>query len=73
MSVGKKNANKEVKRKVLSTVEETVKALDFEAMEHDAGATSKEPVDDRISESELKTSSKMTTNKEVSQFNVHKN
>ncbi len=71
LSVGKKNANKEAKRKVLSTVEETVKALDFEAMEDDEGAKSKEPVDDRISESELKTTSKNTTNKKVSQFNVH--
>ena len=69
--MGKKNANKEAKRKVLSTVEETVKALDFDAMEDDEGAKSKEHVDDRISEAELKTSSKKTTNKKVSQFNVH--
>ena len=46
--VGKKNANKEAKRKVLNTVEETVKALKFDAMEDDEGAKSKEHVDDCI-------------------------
>ena len=71
LSVGKKNTNKEGKRNLLSTVEETVKTLDFDAMEDDEGAKSKEDVDDRISESELKTGSKKTTNKKVSQFNVH--
>ena len=71
LSVGKNNANKEGKMKVLNTVEETVKALDFHAMEDDEDAKSKEHVDHRISESELKTSSKKTTNKKVSQFNVH--
>ena len=53
-----------------------MKALDFDAimtmrMGDDEGAQSKEHVDDRISESELKTSSKNTTNKNVSQHNVH--
>jgi hypothetical protein len=55
----------------LSTVEETVKTLDFDAMEDDEGAKSKENVDDRISESELKTGSKKVTNKKVSQFNIN--
>jgi hypothetical protein len=72
LSVGKKNANKEGKRNLLSTVEETVKALDFDAMEDDEGARNKEHVEDRISESELKMSSKETANKKVNQFNVHK-
>jgi hypothetical protein len=71
LRVGKNNANKEGKINFMSTVEETVKALDFDAMEDDEGAKSKEHVDDRISESDLKTSSKETTNKKVSQFNVH--
>jgi hypothetical protein len=71
LSVGKKNANKEGKINLLSTVEETVKTLDFDAMEDDEGAKSKEDVDDRISESELKTGSKKMTNKKVSQFNVN--
>jgi hypothetical protein len=56
---------------LLSTVEETVKTLDFDTMEDDEGAKSKENVDDRISEFELKTGSKKTTNKKVIQFNVH--
>jgi hypothetical protein len=71
LSVGKNNANKEEKINLLSTVEETVKTLDFNAMEDDKGAKNKEDADDRISESELKTGSKNTTNKKVSQFNVH--
>ena len=50
---------------------ETVKTLDFDAMEDDEGAKSKEDVDDRISESELKTGSKKMTNKKVSQLNVN--
>jgi hypothetical protein len=56
---------------LLSTVEETVKTLDFDAMEDDEGAKSKEDVDDRISKSELKTGSKKMTNKKVSQFNIN--
>jgi hypothetical protein len=59
------------KKNLLNTVEEIVKILDFDAMEDDEGAKSKEDVDDCISESELKTDSKKTTNKKVSQFNVH--
>src|ERR1700737_4015990 len=66
LSVGKKNANKERKRNMLNTIVETVKALDFDMMEGDEGAHA----DDRISESEMKTSSKNTTNKKVSQLNV---
>src|ERR1700738_5120399 len=69
LSVGKNNANKEGKRNLLSTVEETMKTLDFDAMEDDKGAKTKEDVDDRISESELTTGSKKTTNRYVSQFN----
>jgi hypothetical protein len=65
-SVGKRNANKEGKRNMLNTIVETVKALDFDMMEGDEGAHA----DDRISESEMKTSSKKTTNKKVSQLNV---
>ena len=68
--MGKKNANKVGKRNLLNTVEETVKTLDFDAMEDDEGTKSKEDLDDRISESELKTGSKKTTNKKVSQFNI---
>ena len=49
-----------------------MKALDFDAMEDDEGARSKEHVEDRILESELKMSSKETANKKVNQFNVHK-
>jgi hypothetical protein len=71
LSVGKKNANNEGKRNLLRTVEETVKTLNFDAMEDDEGAKSKEDVDDHISKSKLKTGSKKTTNKKVSQFNVH--
>jgi hypothetical protein len=52
-------------------VEETVKTLDFDAMEDDEGAKSKKDVDHRISESELKTGSKKMTNKKVSQLNVN--
>jgi hypothetical protein len=70
LSVRKKNAHKERKRNLLSTVEETVKTLDFDAMEDDEGAKSKEDIDDRILESELKTGSKKTINKKISQFNV---
>jgi hypothetical protein len=40
-------------------------------MKDDEGAKSKEDVDDRISESELKTGSKKMTNKKVCQFNVN--
>jgi hypothetical protein len=65
-SVGKRNANKENKRNMLNTIVETVKALDFDIMEGDKGAHA----DDRILESEMKTSSKKTTNKKVSQLNV---
>ena len=53
-----------------------MKALDFDAittmtMRDDEGANRKEHVDDRISESDMKTSSKNTINKNVSQHNVH--
>jgi hypothetical protein len=71
LNVGKKNANKEGKRNLLNTVEETMKTLDFDAMEDDEGAKSKADVDDCILESELKTGSKKMTNKKVSQFNVN--
>jgi hypothetical protein len=51
-------------------------ALDFDAittmtMEDDEGAKNKEHADNRISESDMKTISKYTTNKNVSQLNVH--
>jgi hypothetical protein len=48
-----------------------VKALDFDALGDDEGAKNKEYIDDRILDLELKTTSKKTTNKKVSQFNVH--
>jgi hypothetical protein len=63
--MGKKNANKKGKINLLSTVEETVKTLDFDGMEDDESVRNKEHVDDRVSESELKTSSKETTNKKL--------
>ena len=65
-SVGKRNANKEGKRNMLNMIVEIIKALDFDMMEGDEGAHA----NDRISESEMKTSSKKTTNKKVSQLNV---
>jgi hypothetical protein len=71
LSVRNRNINKVGKRNMLNTIEETVKALDFDTMEDDEGAKNKEHADDRISESEMKTSSEKTTNKKVSQFNVH--
>ena len=40
-------------------------------MEDDEGAKNKEHAVDRISESEMKTSSKKTTNKKVNKFNVY--
>jgi hypothetical protein len=51
-------------------------ALDFDAittmtMGYDEGAKNKEYADYRISESDMKTNSKYTTNKNVSQLNVH--
>ena len=53
-----------------------MKALDFDAittmtMRDDEGAKSKKHVEDRISESDMKTSQKNTTNKNVNQQNVH--
>jgi hypothetical protein len=71
LSVKKKNANKIGKKNMLNTIEETVKALDFDTIEDDEGAKNKKHADDRISESEMKTSSKKTTNRKVSQLNVH--
>lgn len=68
-SVGKKNASKERKKNpMLSTIEETVKALSFDtittmAMQGDEGANSKEHANDCILESEMNTGSKNTTNK----------
>ena len=62
---------KEGKINLLNTIEEIVKTLDFNKMEDDKGAKSKEHADDRISKSDMKTSSKYTTNKNVSQLNVH--
>ena len=58
------------------TWQETMKALDFYTimtmtMEDDEGAKNKEHAVDRISESEMKTSSKKTTNKKVNKFNVY--
>jgi hypothetical protein len=47
---------------MLNTIEEIVKTLDFNKMEDDKGAKSKEHADDRISESEMKTRLKNTTN-----------
>ena len=52
-----------------------MKALDFDtittmSMGDDEGAKNKEHADDCISESDMKTSSKNTTNKNVSQVNV---
>jgi hypothetical protein len=51
-------------------------ASDFDAimtmtMGVDEGAKNKKHVDNRISESDMKTNSKYTTNKNVSQLNVH--
>jgi len=67
---------KEGRINLLNTIEKTTNALDFDAittmtMGDDEGAKNKEHVDDRISESNMKTSSKYTTNKNVSQLNVH--
>lgn len=76
LSRGKKNASKEKKMNLMNTIGETVKALDFDtittmAMEDNEGAKSKQNADDRISESEMKTSSKKTGNTKVSQLNVY--
>jgi hypothetical protein len=51
LSVRNRNANKVGKKNMLNTIEEIVKALDFDAMEDDEGAKNKEHADDRISES----------------------
>jgi hypothetical protein len=61
---------------MLNTIEKTMNALNFDAittmtMGDDKGAKNKEHADDRISKSDMKTSSKYTTNKNVSQLNVH--
>ena len=57
-------------------IEETMKTLDFDAITtmtvgDDAGAKDKKHTDDRILESDMKTSSKNTINKNVSKLNVH--
>ncbi len=70
LSVRKKNANKEGKMNLLNTIEETAKALNFDTMEGDEAAKDKEHGDD-VSESKMKKRSKKTTNKKVSQLNVH--
>ena len=67
---------KEGKINLLNSIDKTMKALDFDAimtitMRDDEGAKNKEHVDDRTSESDMKTSSKYITNKNVSQHNVH--
>jgi hypothetical protein len=67
---------KEEKINLLNTIEKTMNALDFDAittmtMGYDEGAKNKEYADYRISESDMKTNSKYTTNKNVSQLNVH--
>jgi hypothetical protein len=69
-SVRKKNANKEGKMNLLNTIEETAKALDFDMMEGDEAANNEELGDD-VSKSKMNKSSKKTTNKNVSHFNVH--
>jgi hypothetical protein len=56
---------------MLNTIEEIVKTMVFNTMEDDKGAKSKEHADDRISESEMKTRLKNTTNKIISKLNVH--
>ena len=76
LSVEKKNVSKEGKKNLLSTIEETMKTLDFDtittmAMEGDEGAKSKEHADDCISESKIKTTSKNRRNKKVSHLNFH--
>ena len=76
LSMGKKNASKRGKKKILHTIEETVKALNFDAMtttvtEGDEGANNKDYADDCISESEMKISSENTTHKEVRHLNPH--
>ena len=63
LSVGKKNASRERKNIILSTIQGIVKPLDFNTistmvMEDDEGAKSKEHANDYISESEMKTSAK---------------
>ena len=57
-------------------IEKTMKTLNFVTitimtMRDDECAKNKEHADDRISESDMKTSSKYTTNKNISQLNVH--
>ena len=57
-------------------IEETMKTLDFDAITtmmvgDDTGAKDKKHADDRILESDMKTSSKNTINKNVSKLNVH--
>ena len=75
LSMRKKNANKGEKKRILNTIEETIKKLDFDtismATEVDEGANNAEHADDCISESEMKTSSENTTNKEVRLPNMH--
>jgi hypothetical protein len=54
LSIRKKNINKEEKINLLNTIEEIVKAPDFDTMKNDEGAKNKEHADDHISESEMK-------------------
>ena len=61
VSVGKKNASRERKNIILSTLEGIVKTLDFNTistmvMEDDEGAKSKKHANDYILESKMKTS-----------------
>ena len=63
---------------LLNMIEKTMKTLDFDAittmmMGDDRCAKNKEHADDHILESDMKTSSKITTNKNVSKLNVHIN
>jgi hypothetical protein len=67
---------KEGKINLLNTIEKTMNTLDFDAittmtMGDDECAKNKEHADNRISESDMKTNSKYTTNKNVSQLNVY--
>jgi hypothetical protein len=57
-------------------IKKTMNTLDFDAittmmMEDDECAKNKKHTNNRISESGMKTNSKYTTNKNVSQLNVH--
>jgi hypothetical protein len=61
---------------MLNTIEQTVKTLNFNTittivMDDDEGSKNKKHIDDHISQSEIKKILKITTNKNVSQLNVH--